>query len=440
MKARDLLYLTQALLVAVILVGSFVYINSPREGIDQGRVRYDSGGFPRTGEHKTLIGRVSPAPFPVSRFGPAPAIGDTEEYMRMDVAVLNVAEPGNMSEADSYYLHCGGRTEMIPYHCGGNAEAGGVTFDELGEAFKLGLYLEVEGYSSEIARENNTYRVFHVEGIEILESERLPLIIHQSTMEKGKYGSELGGVLDMVTLPTEFVVGRKHMGVIWRDYEQYFEVILNPHDKVLFWFNSTEPLDFVLYAPNNTMPLMPATRWGVPIIEEASILAYKEEFSAPLRGTYAFRFSADPSFFAEVVFGCDRVAKEYKPLLFVEEGSHSSDTGGMGTVSVRPMPLPDNFTVGRTWSEFGAWTDHAYRFKTTMYKDDVILFGFDASEPINFNFVYGNEPRTIVGLESAASFEAAYMVERAGTYVFTFDVDAPRTSVVAFRCVRIKPS
>jgi hypothetical protein len=367
-----------------------------------------------------------------------PPPGDEREYMDMDVAVLDVANPWNESEVESYYLHYGGRSEMLGG--GGNTPFSGITFDEIHAALEAGLWAMVEGYPFDVLRENNTYSLLHVEWISILQRERLPLIIYHSYLERGKHTSGLIGHLPRVTMPSNFSVGRRPLGEIWKDYEHYFDVILNGGEKIKIEFNATEPIHFGIYASDNTTLDNQSASCGIPFIEKESVKIVSEIFTAPRRESYIIRFHADPSVLADVVLYIARIHREPEPLSFDEERSQSSLLWADLSIIRQATTLPEKFTVGRTWSTQGDWTDTTYSYMTVFQVDDIIRFGFNASKPINFRFVKQGSPILTYELESAKSYDTCYRVESTEEYRFEFDIEPPDTSVVTFWCEMIERS
>ena len=437
-KKRSLFFWVVAFLPAAILFIAAVYFPPHHTADEDVTDEPWSDSLFNEQQQRNLLGKLRSASFPVQRFGPAPLPGDESEYMDMDVAVLDVANPWNESEVESYYLHYGGRFEMLGG--GGNTPFSGITFDEIHAALEAGLWAKVEGYPFDVLRENNTYSLLHVERISILQREQLPLIIYHSYLERGKYTSGLIGHLPGVTMPSNFSVGRRPLGEIWKDYEHYIDVILNGGEKIKIEFNATEPIHFGIYSSDNTTLDNQSTSWGIPFVEKESVKIVSEEFTAPRRESYIFRFHADPSVLAEVVLHLGRLYRDPEPLLFDVECSQSSDLGVFSSYSSFPIPLPDKFTVGRTWGSQGDWIDHAYRYWTVFNVDEIIRFGFNASKPINFRFIKQGSPILTYELESAKSYDTCYRVESTEEYRFEFDIEPPDSSVVTFWCEMIERS
>ena len=277
-KKRSPFFKIAVSVTGVILFMAVVYFQSHRSA-DKDVTEEPWWSSQIAGQQKIyLLGKLSRASFPVQRFGLAPLPGDEREYMDANVAVLDVCNPWNESERKSYYLHYGGRSEMLGG--GGNTPFSGITFDEIHAAIEAGLCVKVEGYPFVTLRENNTYSLLHVERISILQPERLPLIIYHSYNESGKYSSMLKGHLPWVTTPSNFSVGRRPFGVVWKDYEHYFDVILNGGEKIKIEFNATEPINFGIYSSDHSANDNQSTSWDIPIVEVSSVKAYSGEFIA----------------------------------------------------------------------------------------------------------------------------------------------------------------
>jgi hypothetical protein len=377
------------------------------------------------------------ASFPVERFGPAPAKDDTREYLNLDVLVLNFIDSENVSQR--YYLHCGGHTEMILAKSGGNMVVGGLTLDEINDAYQLSLPVEVEGQPFKLKREGHTYSALHVERIKVLDQEHQPLVVYRTQHVQGRYTHEISQIADLrrEALPQEFFVGRNLTGAIWKDVKQSFDIILNPGDRVRIRFNASDPIFFGVYAPNSTLPDNNATRWGAPTFEYNGTNKQDLIMDVYERGTYTYLFDADRTVWARVRFDCQRIPLDVTELYFIEKGSHGSDFGGMGSESIIPMPLPSKIVIGRTWSESGAWTDHSYSYQTELDEGDLISMQYNATQPISF--IVRNENRVIQSM-TGYSYEAIYEPESNGTHSFEFDVEEPKTAIVSFRCEKIRGS
>jgi hypothetical protein len=110
----------------------------------------------------TLTGVLSNSTFPVSRFGSAPAIGDTRKYF--DLEVLTLLD----ENSDPVFLHYGGRTEMMLVNSTGTSKIYGVTLDEIHEAYRLGLEVEVRGERYSETRNGEKYEIIHVTSFKVI--------------------------------------------------------------------------------------------------------------------------------------------------------------------------------------------------------------------------------------------------------------------------------
>jgi hypothetical protein len=437
MRERDLYSSATILLAVLIVVGSIFYVKiSCVFEVDQIQWQIEGEASGEGLEHRSLFGKLGSSPFPVTRFGPAPEPGDTRKYFDLDVLVLEFLDERN--ESEQYYLHCGGRTEMILTNSGGNTVVGGLTFDEIHDVYQLGFLVEVEGRPFELEREGKTYPVLHVEHIEVLDRENQPLVVYRSQHIAGRYTPEITyDPFERIALPYGFHVGRNVTGVIWKDIKNTFDIILNPGDRVRIRFNASDPIFFGMYAPNSTLPDYNASRWGVPMFVYNGTKKLDLIMDVFERGTYTFLFDADPTMWARVRFDCQRIPLDVTELFFYEKGSHGGDHGGIGSESIYPMPIPSKIVIGRTWSESGAWTDHSYSYRTELNEGDLISMQYNATQPISF--IYRNEYGVIQSV-TGYSYEAIYEVESNGTHSFEFDVEDPKTAIVSFRCERMRGS
>ena len=214
----------------------------------------------------------------------------------------------------------------------------------------------------------------------------------------------------------------------WTDKEHVFSVSLNPGDCISYSFNASEPILFGHYVSNNTGAL--GGSWGVTLTN-CTMKSHTANYMAATNGEHNFVFKGINDTLVEVYF--DMVKRERHSLeLFYEVwGSHDAAYGAMGSRAEYLGELPDVFTLGRTWSRFGAWTDHSYKVKTYLPTGTEIVFEFNATDIIEFRFSgpYGEILETNVTCYSQA-FEAPIN----GTYVFGFSVDEPKTAVISFRC------
>ena len=379
-------------------------------------------------------GILQSASFPMERFGPVPLPSD-REYRDEDVLVLDTMDSENAS--GRYFLHCGGWTEMILAGHRGNWIVGGLFIDEVSDAYLLRLPVEVEGWAFRLDREGRTYPVLHVERIEVLDRENQPLVAYRTQLISGRYTPEISHDYKRITLPFEFHVGRNVTGVIWKDIRIPFDIILNPGDRVRIRFNASDPIFFGVYAPNSTLPDKNATRWGVPTFEFNGTNRLDLMMDVFERGAYTFLFDADRTVWAQVRFDCQKILIDLTDLFFIEEGSHGSDFGGMGSGSIYPMSLPSKIVIGRTWSESGAWTDHSYSYKTELNEGDLISIQYNSTQQISFHYRCKNK---VIQSVTEYSYEAVYEVELNGTHTFEFAVEEPKTAIVSFRCEKTRGS
>jgi len=200
MNYRGLAGMSALFLCAIIVLGATS--NWDDYVRDDGRYRYDYGvsrgqpGPPGTAE--TIVGRLGSAAFPVQ-----PGFYIPQRYIQKETLTI---EPVNNSEAVlPVFLYGDGRVEVIPVDSGGRTLIGRVTFDELLDAYRLGLTVEVQGHRFTLLRNNTAYRCFFVESARVLEPERAPLVIYHTAISSGSFNPEIWFIGDKrVQMPQSF--------------------------------------------------------------------------------------------------------------------------------------------------------------------------------------------------------------------------------------------
>lgn len=374
----------------------------------------------------SILGRLGSAVFPVQ-----PGFYIPEKYIYKEVLTI---EPLNHSEVvRPVFLYSDWRMEVVPVDSGGKSRMGGVTFDELLDAYSLGLLVEVKGHTLNLSRDGRSYSCFFVDEVRILEPGSAPLVIYHTVISSMSTNYEIWLLDERVQMPQYFHVGRNSTGVNWTDTKHVFNVKLNPGDCIGYDYNASEPVDLTIYCPETPGYEGNTTVWGAKCREETGTSPRLNEFIALTRGEYNFMFNATPPTSANVTLNIWRAERDAENVLFFERGGHSSAVGGMGSECFYPRELPKRRVLGRTWSKSGAWTDHSYSFKTTLEEGTMIRFGFNSTTPINFSL--SNRTDTIMGVTTEFTHTQDYVVPTTGGYTFRLSVDEPRTAVVSFRCV-----
>lgn len=406
--------LTVALSLLIVAISAAIYSNQTKS--PQG------GGAKTLSGPVTLTGWLKTQRFPMERFGPAPAVGDTRQYMDLDVLVMEHQE-GN--QTTPYYLRIGGRTEMIIARSGGNGVAGGLTFDEINDAYAKNLLVRVQGDACTMQREGKVYMVLDVHEIKIL-SNNAPLVIYLCANVTGEYIHEFQ-YSDRAQIPLTFNVGRTQMGVIWHDTGQIIQVLLNSGDAIGFELNSTTPINLMIITPTETNSSTLASGWGSEWFTQNNITSIRYGIVALRRGEYNFIVSADPPANANVIFNAWRLDFDPREVLFKEGFS----SGVVALSTAFPGPPPGSFTIGRT-GVGEAWTDQTWSFQTRLSGGSTIDFGFNATEPITLSLMNGSN--VITEVSGKNSYRQTITVPSTGSYTFDFKVEPPKTSVVSFRC------
>lgn len=434
-RYRGLAGLSALFLCSVIVLGTAS--NWESYVGDDGRYEYDYGlsmgqsVSPDAAE--TIVGRLGSATFPME-----PHISMRRYF---DVDALTIQALNASESATPLFLYGGPRYECVPAGSRGNSIVGGITFDELSDAYELELIVEVEGHRFTLLRENRTYSCFFVESARLLEPGKAPLVIYNHQIETMFFDPPVGGdptreisiFGERVAMPHSSKTGTVVSTESFRkEIKQIYSVILNSGDCIGYYYNASEPVDFTIYRPETPGHGGNVTVWGVKCHEETGTSPRLYEFMALTRGEYNFVFNATQHTSANVSLNVWRIERNEENVLFLERGSHSSDFGGMGTLCFYPRELPERIVLGRTWSRSGAWTDHSYTFKATLMESTIIRFGFNSTQPINFSL--SNRTDRILGV-TGFTYTQEYVVPVTGDYTFSLGVDKPRTAVVSFKCV-----
>jgi len=180
MRYAGLAGLSALFLCSVIVLGAAYNWDSYLD--EDGRYEYDYGvltgqpGSPETAE--TIVGTLGSAAFPAQ-----PGFYIPQKYIQKDTLTI---EPVNQSDSASpVFLYGDGRVEVIPVDTGGRTLMGGVTFDELLDAYRLGLTVELKGHRFTLLSDNTAYRCFFIESARVLEPEMAPLVVYHTAIPLG---------------------------------------------------------------------------------------------------------------------------------------------------------------------------------------------------------------------------------------------------------------
>lgn len=423
MNYKGLAGMSALFLCAIIVLGA-AYNWDSYVG-DDGRYEYDCGlskgqpGRPETAE--TIVGTLGSAAFPVQ-----PGFYIPQRYIQKETLTI---EPINNSKAVSPLLYGDGRVEVIPVDSGGRTLMGGVTFDELLDAYRLGLTVELKGHRFTLLRNNTAYRCFFVESARVLEPERAPLVVYHTAMSSGSTNPEIWFTGDRrVQMPQSFHVGRNTTDAAWTDKEHVFSVSLNSGDCIGYSFNASEPILFGHYAPNCTGTQ--GGRWG-SMLTNCTMEGHTTNYMATTKGEHNFVFTGIDDTLVDVDFDIVKQERGDFELVFEIWGSHSSAFGGMGSRAKYMGEIPDYYVLGRTWSQSGAWTDHSYKIKTYLSTGTDIIYEFNATDVVVFRF---SGPYSEIQETKETYCSQTFKAPINGTYVFEFSVEKPKTAILSFRC------
>ena len=430
-NASRLALYTAAILLAVILFSSYTYLLSQEPGPVEAEAWYDD--WTQIPEHyKTYMSVTGPlrsAPFPVEWSGAAPPANNTGRYLTLDA--LYMEKPGNPAR---YYLHVGGRSEMLLADTWDSSMVGEATVDEIVAAYRGGLNVTVSGFAYKVRRLNQTYTALHVENLAIHGLEEMPLTMYHVERTFNRYSEPVTALFSPTIMPVSFKLHHSYAS----NNTVYLYAVCYTSQIIRFNYTASGKVALQLLVHN----IKDTPSWG-PDGGEAGFteiigahnesLAY--EFTVPDKRLYLWKFYVWNGE-AEVIF--DNVKEEMytEPVLFYEDVSTSTPVGGMSLVSVNPSPLPESFAVNRTRSGSG-FSDRSYRFESYFARGELLRFGYNASEPVEFR-LYG-PGREVTHLSVVRlGYGDLFKVPASGQYTFSFSV-YNQTADVSFRCDRLDP-
>ena len=240
---------------------------------------------------------------------------------------------------------------------------------------------------------------------------KAPLILYRTNTNN--YNHTLGNF----SLPLKFtLIGKQNQnGTKTRS----FSAILNEGDEVELRFNSTQTVQFAIYAPGGTnlSNITQSLQW---YSENTTHL--RSRLIALRPGAYNFTFITIAQE-TNVTFDAWRMKYDLHDLLFAETGGSSSAFGGVDWGSFFLGPPPGNFIVGRTWNN-DTWTDRSTSFSASLNQGTVLVYGYNATEPVIFNLT--SDSGTIVSRNNLYSYQRRFVVPSTGEYTFSFDMARAR--------------
>jgi hypothetical protein len=374
-------------------------------------------------------GKLQSAPFPGERSGIAPTTGDDTPYRVSETLYIEVS--GDDSKNIRYFLHYGGRTEVILRDTRSGSRVGDVTISEIVEAYRNNLTVTVTGFGFKTYRINETYNLLHVEHVEVHDREKLPLILYKAEEQDDTWIS----FPDPVETPLSFKVyhdeeknSSNTIKILTLAYPgQYYHFNYNASGKV--------GVSLSVYQTRDILDLSDDFSSGFTEIIQTYNESFKADFYSPEQRVYQFLFKASEDGEYLVDFNCKKTGVPDSPMLFMRYGYNSAN-GGMGSQSLYPLPLPENVTIGRTWSEHGAWTDHEYHYEAYLAEGEIIEYGYNSTEPVKFQLSGLN---TTYEKYSGIGYGNIFKVPETGKYRFKFSIDPPGTAQVSAVCRRLTP-
>ena len=403
---------TLTTLALIVILAATTYTILETQGLNPQPDQLPLGPFSYRGKLEQKI-------FPVNRFGPAPAIGDSQEYMDLEVLT---ADQRYENQTAPLYIRTGGRTEMLLANSGGNGVVCGLTIDEINDAYKSGDEFEIVGNVHTLIREGRIYRVLELSSLKIINPTELPLVIYSLKNVTGVSGYQING---RVETPQSFNVSTVTLGGVTQVEKQIYQVLLNEGDAIAYSVNSTRPIDLqITFTQQNTVNNQSGSDWYTA----NSVTSVRYGLVSFERGLYSFIVSPSTQNPAKVTLNIWRIGWNPSEVLFKSSGGASSAFGGVGWFSFYLEPLPRSFVVGRTWYN-DSWTDKSLSFSTKLKAGAKIEYEYNATQPIMFAFSGNGDSKS-----NLYSYSSKFTAPSSGEYSFSFDVPQGTTSIVSFRC------
>lgn len=327
----------------------------------------------------TVSGIMGCADFPVTRSGIAPMMGDTSRYHVSSVLTIENVD------GEPVYLQ-GGRHEMIGSGSTGNSEINGVTFDEINDAFTLGLEVQVSGTHYRLKREGETYNILKVEDFKVIDPDKLPLIIYDSTWSVN-LDMDMTELHDRMDSTDSSTVGRVRNGSYWKQVSQVYQMYLRDGEVFEFNYTSSRPITLEVYVPKGYNPSN-TSRWGDLLFRQEERKEYSQSFQCHIRGIYTFVISGGSNSVSDVEFTFTKKVIGTDEVFFLEEGGTSCwPGGGMGYLSFLPRLPSTPTSIGRSMDNRGYWCDNHREYKVYLEKGQDIRYQFNGTAPLKLSII-----------------------------------------------------
>lgn len=357
---------------------------------------------------RTLRGVMRAEMFPVRRFGQAPAIDDSRQYMELDVLALQ-------DNNSTIFLEIGGRTEMLLAKGSGNSRVGGTLMDEINDAYRLGLEVEISGNSYTKKREGVTYDLMKVSDFTIIEHEKIPLVIYESRREVNDESSILYRN-DRVEGERTFHVGRDRKGSFWKQVSHEYQLFMRDLDVLNLEFNASRPVSIHIYAPEGTFPISNQSIHGDLVFYWENTKQMDQNFQCHDLGKYTVIIEGDSNMLSEVSLNLSKQPLETDEVFFKESGGTSCMTGGMGLVGIYPSLPPDTVHIGVSRDNMGYWCEFTRNYSTRLNDGDMIRYQYNATSPVKL-LIKG--PNNTI-FHDDYWIEDSLKINHTGNYVFKF--------------------
>ena len=319
---------------------------------------------------------------------------------------------------------------MLGVGSGGKSAVNGVSFDEINDAYRLGLTVKVKGHRFSETREGVTYNMLHVTDFIVLEPEKLPLNIYQFKVIQSEY-QNITELWNRVSGNQSFQVGRDQTGANWRDVTQGFMLYLHESERFSVEWNASGRALMELYAPQETLLNTNASRWGDLVSVYGGNDRVQLSFECHLAGIYRLLFTSESGNGVDVDLNISRLHLNTDEVFFIEFHYASSQFGGMGSAGGYPQPPANVITLGRNKQFSSQYVDSSYRYEAVFLEDEEIRFEYNATAPITLKLT---GPGKFSLQINGTSIEQVVKLPITGKYVFALE-GAERT-YASFRCYR----
>lgn len=204
---------------------------------------------------------------------------------------LTVEQRGDENVTSYFFLYnharAGSIFEVVSVGSETWGELGGITLEEVYDAYNSTSRVVVRGNAFVLSREGKEYQCIDVEGIEILNRKNTPLIVYLWNSSDGFPFHPGGRVSFYGWYDSLFTYVR---GIPRANYTEYFRVLLDEGESIRFVANSTHPVSMKVFASLGSNATIFRRVLGEVLFEYHNVTGINREFSSVGRGDYTFHF------------------------------------------------------------------------------------------------------------------------------------------------------